>query len=389
MDQDNKDLDVKKTSVGSSATTQTSETQTTAKADDVKKPTFDSIADGLIEDALKQESDTSAEDETEEKDDSSDVLKKNGTDESEEEVEKEEESTETSDDDDDEEQEKVGEEADEDEEEDDKSATTKTTDDGKHEKAIPYQRFKEVNDKVVALEPLAKAQQNVVEYCQKNQISPEQFQDALATLATLNTNPKEGLAKLKALVSQFEVGLGESLPKDLQDELTEAKAEVEAGTLSQARYDVMEKRAKELAKVRIQGQQLTSRQQQAAQEHAQQQQNELLSALNSWSAQKQKSTPGFKAKSKESDPDGMFEDFLAKNAFYWQQNPPQSVAQAIAIADKAFEYTMGLAKRYGEKPKAKKVITSTTTSTRKQLNGEPKTMDEVVKAVGRKHGYSM
>jgi hypothetical protein len=390
--------DVKPNSSTSSAETQ-SETQ--VKTDDVKiKATFDSVADGLIEAALSQESDTSAEDKDKEEAASGEVLKKNGTEEAAEEVEKEETSTEeddkSTDDDDKKDDEQTDEESEDEEADDDDKGDEKTSTETKdkaktngHEKAVPYQRFKEVNDKATTYEPLAKAQQSVVDYCQKNRISSEQYQDALATMAMLNTDPKAGLAKLKELVSQFEIGLGESLPTDLQSELTEAKAEVEAGTLSQARYATMEKRAKELAKTRVQGQSAAHRQQQLAQETVQKQQNEMLSALAVWSANKQKTNPGFKPKAKDSDPDGMFEDFLAKNIYYWQQTPGSTIAEAIQLADKAFDATVGLAKRYGEKPKARKVISSVNASSRKQLNGEPKSMDDVAVAVGRKHGYSM
>lgn len=372
------------------------------------KPTFDSVATGLIDEALKSGG-SSPDDkgEGEEDSDLTDDVKITGEDDSdkgkeqddkektEEEKEddssgskKEQDEEEDEEDEVEEEKDKVDDDKeDEDKEDDDevKDEDSKTKD-KKTEFAVPYTRFKEVNDKLTQLTPYAEQQQANEKFCRANNISVEQYRNGLEIMALINRDPKSALPKLQNLVDQLKVRAGDGLPGDLQAELNEAKAEVEEGTMSEKRFKALETRLKETAKLRVdnedrQGQQMSYEQQQ--QVRAQQ---ELTSSLSQWSRGKQKVDPDFKPKAKPEDADGKFEYFLAKNQQLWSERPPKSIADAIKLADETYELADKMFKRFIAKPITKKVITSTGSTSRKKADDEPpKSMDDVANRLIKKY----
>jgi len=265
----------------------------------------------------------------------------------------------------------------------------KKEDDKAHEEAVPYERFKEVNEKVKAYETIAQEHQQLVQYCEQAGISPEQFQRGLELLRLENSDPKAALEHLEARVQELRIASGEGLPSYLQEELNSARAERDEGAISPQRFTLIENRLKETARLRAENKSRQSRSQVEAQQREQQANQQLMSALSSWSQAKQRLDPSFKPKAKPTDPDGKFEDFLSKNTYLWVTQPPKSLQEALALADKAYEQTMGMFKRLTPPQKSHKVMTSTGVSSR--INGDdgPKTSDDVMKAIGRKHGYNL
>lgn len=347
---------------------------------DVNKPTFDSTANAMIEVLSKGSS-------PEEQEEKSDVLEKNTTEEEkpadesakaepDEEVKKEQEETK--------EEEKT------EETEEEPSAEAKADDESteaKHEDSIPYTRFKEVNDKATRYEGLAKDQENLITYCQQNNIPPEQFRGTLEILGLASTNPTEAIRRTEEFLEQLKVLAGTGLPADLQKEVNEAKAEFESGTISKERLATIETRMKELAKARVQHTVGEQQNRFAQLQQQQAQQNELLGALSAWSAAKLKLDPSFRP-SKDVAKPGKFEDFIAKNNYLWTLNPPKNPTEAVALADKALAEVNAMIARYRPAPKAKKAPLSVGHS-RSTESEQPKSMDDVLKSVGRKHGYSI
>lgn len=355
-------------------------TSSVAKQD--VKATFDSTADAMIE-ALSKGSSPE-----EEKQEESVVLEKNTT-EKEEKSSAVEEADATDDKEDKTEQEETekedkteeGEEETIDEVKEDKEL------EAKHEDSIPYSRFKEVNDKASRYEGLARDQENIINYCQQNGIPAEDFRGNLEILALARSNPSEAIKRTEAFLEQLKVATGNGLPADLAKEVTDAEAEFKDGNISEARLGVIKNRMKELAKARVQH---TNLEQQNRFTQLQQQQAEgqqLTGALAAWADAKRKLDPGFKPSADPTKP-GKFEDFLAKNIYLWTLNPPKNAQQAIELADKALTEVNSMIARYKPTPKAKKAPLSTghSRSTESEL---PKSMDDVVNHVAKKHGYSV
>lgn len=365
-----------------SETTDVNKEATSSVATTDVKQTFDQAANALIEGLTKDSSP-----EPEAKD--SDVLKKNTT-------EKEEPTTESAEAEPDKEVKKEPEDTDKEKAETTKEEEpsdeakvdeTKESPEAKHEDAIPYARFKEVNDKASRFEGLAKDHESLITYCQQNNIPPDQFRGTLETLALASTNPLEAIKRTEAFLEQLKVSAGTGLPSDLQKEVNEAKEEFESGNISKERLATIESRMKELAKARHQH---TSAEQQnrfAQMQQQQAQQQEFLGALSAWAGTKVKLDPSFKPTNDPKKP-GKFEDFMMKNQELWIAKPPQTISEAVSYADQALDYVNKMIQRYQPAPKVKKAPLSSVHS-RSTESEQPKTMDDVVNRVAKKHGYSV
>lgn len=365
--------------------TETTDVKDRASSSEAKqdvKATFDSTANTMIE-ALSKGS--SPEEQEAAK---SDVLEKNTTEESsaveeadatvdKEDTKEQEETTK--------EEEKTAEET-----EEEPSAEAKADDESteaKHEDSIPYTRFKEVNDKATRYEGLAKDQESLITYCQQNQIPAEQFRGTLEVLALSKTNPTEAIKRLETFLDELKVSAGTGIPADLAKEVTDAREELEAGTISQGRFNVIETRMKELAKARIQHTNLEQQNRFAQLQQQQAEGQQLTGALASWADAKRKLDPGFKPSADPAKP-GKFEDFLAKNVYLWTLSPPKTPQAAVELAEKALAEVNAMVARYKPTPKVKKAPLSTghSRSTESEL---PKSMDDVLNRVAKKHGYSV
>lgn len=238
-----------------------------------------------------------------------------------------------------------------------------------HEEAIPYDRFKEVNERAKQYEPLAQAQVQLQEFCVSNQITPSEFQETMQLLALKRTNPTEAAKRFLSLAESIEVSTGSKLPSDLAQE-------VEEGTLSEAR-------AKELAQLRVAKNGLEQTTQQTIQQQQQQYLQDMSATLVNWAGSKSKADPAFKPKTNDKAEDGKFEDFTARFQLRCSQKLPTNAREVLATAEAAYADVMSLAKRYGPKPVKRKVLTNS--SAAKTIT-PPKTMDDVVEQFAASNG---
>lgn len=345
------------------------------------KPTFDSTANAMIE-ALSKGSSPE-----EEKTEESVVLEKNTTEKEEPKIE----STEVEPDDkvkkEQEETEKE-EKSEEVEEESDSKAKEEQSSDAKHEETIPYTRFKEVNERAQRYETLAKDQEQLITFCQQNNIPPDQFRGTLEILSLANTNPLEAIKRTESFLEQLKVSAGTGLPADLAKEVNDAKKEFEDGNMSKERLAIVESRMKELAKARVQHSNLERQNQQSLLQQQQSQQQELIGGLSAWAQAKSKLDPAFKPKGKPTDKDGKFEWFIRFQDSNWARSTPRNAAEAVALADKSLAEVDEMLYQNRPVPKAKKAPLSTGHS-RSTESEQPRSMDDVVNRVAKKHGYSV
>jgi len=246
---------------------------------------------------------------------------------------------------------------------------------------VPYERFQEkvkkaqeFETKVKEYEPLVQAHKSIVEYCQTNQISEEQFQQGMEMLKLVNTDPIAAKKALEPIWNQLNSLSGDSLPEDLASEVRE-------GLIS-------ESRAKELARFRGQSKVSEAKVKLSNQEFNQQRQAQFVqqieSSVSAWSNAKQKNDPDFKPKTAANATDGKFE-FVA-DRFYklMASTPPKNGADAIRLVEQAYA---DVSKAFtAMKPKvniSSKGLSSTKSSSNSQK--EPKSIADVVANVLAKH----
>lgn len=328
-----------------------STSEQTATTKDVK--TLDQEAERLVAEQATAESSTG-----EEQAEEGAVLEENSTEEGKESEESAEEAEQKTD------------EGKEGEEETDKGEQKETTE---HEEAVPYTRFKEVNDKLVSMQPEAEAQRRLSQFCQANNITVEQFQQALELLRLENANPAEALKHYTNKLESLRVSTGTGLPADLQKE-------VEEGVLS-------ESRAKEIAQLRLKSTQAERSSQAATFDAEQRQRQAAVDTLQQWAVTKQKTDPSFKPKAGPNAVDGRWEDWVDKFARFNLEKPPQTLQDYLSNAETAYDMLVKRVAAAVKKPK--KVITSDNASHRSTTPPEPKSMDDVAANVARKHGYTI
>lgn len=236
---------------------------------------------------------------------------------------------------------------------------------------VPYERFDEVvkekNDfkgRLDEWEPLVKAHKSVVDYCQQNGVTAEQYQQALELVALINTNPAEALKRLSPVLENLRGFDGEILPADLA-------AEVASGDLS-------DERARELAQLRAQ-QKLSKRNGAFTAEQQQRQfEHEVRTSIGAWDSQKRKTDPDYKPKAKEDEPDGKYELVQTKVAAMMQNTPWKTVQDLVRITEQAYQAVNASLQRFIPANAPKKFLNSRTSST--ATKAEPKTLKEVVEA---------
>lgn len=253
--------------------------------------------------------------------------------------------------------------------------------DKEHEESVPYERFQEAvkarqtyETKLKEVEPLAEAHKSVVEFCQTNNITQEQFQEGMQMLKLLNTDPIAAKAALEPIWKSLTGLSGDVLPEDLQQEVAD-------GLISEAR-------AKEIAKYRgqskvqeAQGKLAQGRQQQSQQAQFQ---TELNRTLGTWASEKTKVDPKFVPKTDPKAADGKFE-FVA-DRFYrlMSSNPPKTVADAVKLVEQAYADVSNSFTQFAPRQAVSgKGLSSSKAST--NSNKEPKSIADVVAGVMSKH----
>lgn len=248
-------------------------------------------------------------------------------------------------------------------------------------KPVPYDRFKEVNDKFRAVEadfqsvkPMVENFQQIQNFCQANAITGEQFTAMLETQAMLNTDPAKALERLVPIVESLQGFVGNKLPADLQTKVDEGKMEVDD--------------AREMAKLRAQSQfgekktQHTLKQQQ--QREAAQAQRQMADSLVTWETTKSKLDPDYAKGTPKWD---MVQDtFIAMlhsvDAQGNYKNPVKVANDAVTLMDKAYEVVaQRLGKSNGKKPATRKPLSSngsSSTSTKLTRIEDAPTMREAI-----------
>lgn len=193
--------------------------------------------------------------------------------------------------------------------------------------------------------PVADRMRIVEEYCTKNNIPPQDYDESLRLAALVRNSPKEAITKLESLVEQLKISTGDSLPKDLQ-------TEVDNGNLSLTH-------AQEMAKLRLQAKGAEHQVKLTQQSSAQRQQQQLVQSLDAWTQSKIKLDPSFKPKQSGQD-DGKYELVTDRFLALWNQSPPQSVEDAVKLADKAYGSVHQFIERTIPKPAVRRPLNSKT-----------------------------
>jgi hypothetical protein len=220
---------------------------------------------------------------------------------------------------------------------------------------------------VEAVKPLVEQQRSIVDYCQQNGVTPEQFKNGLEILALINTNPAEAVKKLQPIMEQLGQFDGSKLPSDLENAVAEGKIELEF--------------AQEMAKLRAQNQHGTrmnqKTQEQLQMERAQQVTQANQNALAAWEVAIAKNDPDFKPKVKADEADGMFEFVADRFSVLLQQQPPNSPQAVVKLAEQAYNSVKKtFATRLTPKQAMKRPLDST--SSRTNARKEPESITEAV-----------
>lgn len=253
---------------------------------------------------------------------------------------------------------------------------------------IPYARFKEVNEKAKELErkyteaePVVQHHTAIVEYCKTNGITQAQFSEVLELASLINSNPAKAVELLTSKVQELQGFVGDVLPEDLQKKVDDGK--------------LAEEDAKEIAALRAKTKYVESKTKQgqelAAREAENKFQRDLHSATSSWVKSKAKTDPDMREGTEKYQ---IVSDKFHALAFQQDEkgkylNPVVTVEDYVKLLDKAYEsvnkFTSQLTK--GNKVNSQKVLTSTTSSVTAEV--EPKTMQDIMRKVGSKHGIAV
>jgi hypothetical protein len=250
---------------------------------------------------------------------------------------------------------------------------------------VPLERFQEVTSenrelkaKVASYEPAIEAHQSVVQFCQQNGLTSDDFTQALQMAALLKQDPAKFAEAIEPMLEGIGVYRGDKLPEDLQKKVDEGTMEL---------VD-----AKEMASLRAQKQFGESKvkltQQQVAQREAAQLQQQTAKAMSDWRSGKQKEYPDFKRKA-DGKPDGFFEQVDDKiSALMQQQNadgswkyPIRGPQDAVNLMETAFKMVSETIKGYKPRKAPSKHLSSngsaTTSSNKDPLKA--KTMEDAIR----------
>jgi hypothetical protein len=252
---------------------------------------------------------------------------------------------------------------------------------------VPYERFEAVTkDRQqlrTELEGLKQSQQpymNIVNYCQENNISAQDFNRALEVQAAISRGDAEGALKmLLPVVDALQGMTGGKLPPDLQ-------AAVDSGDMS---TDYAKRLAK--AEARVKYGEVSSKQ---TQENLKSQQMALLrkqldDATGAWETRMRSTDPDYKPKANGEAEDGKWELVRDKfNALKTQADDrgqpmfqPKSVQDVVALYQRAYEMINKTFKKLnGNRPPTRRTLSSLNSSKTSEKGGflEAKTMKEAV-----------
>lgn len=242
-----------------------------------------------------------------------------------------------------------------------KAEALKTPDD-----KLPFHnhpRFKQVieernkfEQELSQYKPDAERMRGVEQYCVKNNIPPQDYDESLRIAALVRNDPAQALTKLKGIVQALEIQTGASLPADLQAQVDDGKIPLSA--------------AQEMSKLRLQSAQSEQRvkqEQKTAQERAQQR---LVQSLDSWTNSKRVTDPSFKPK-QQGQEDGKFELVTSNFLALWNQTPPRDETEAIKLAEQAYNTVHQFIERTLPKPRVSRPLSGNKHAANQQQNEKP------------------
>lgn len=246
---------------------------------------------------------------------------------------------------------------------------------------IPYDRFREVNTAknkaeqiLKEYEPYVKAQQSIANYCDRHNITAEEYKFGLELMSSLKNDPVKAMEMLKPHLSQLQQLNGDVLPEDL------AKAVADG--------DITEAWAKNLAKERAKNsfseQRVQKTQEQIRAERTQAEFRQVQTTVNSWIDSKKKSDPDFKPSTDGLD--GPMEDFWMKLNAEGAQAQIKDMNGLISLMEKIYSDTKKKYARFTPKVNGTKHLHNNSTTSTK--NGAPKTFAEAVAAGARASGVN-
>ena len=243
----------------------------------------------------------------------------------------------------------------------------------KHEEAIPYERFKETLDKatnyetrVKELEPQAERIKALDTFCQQNGIQNQEFEQLLTYARLRRQNPEQAYQLIKAEYEQLAQLAGDRLPEDLQ-------SRVAAGTLDP-------EIAKETAKLRMAQRHQQWNQQGVQQQQAQLQQQSLAGAVDQWDFALRKRDTAFHPKAPNAV-DGKYEFVTMKLAQLLRSKPPQTMEQAVKLADQAYAEVNSFYASVLPKPGVRKAPLRSTNAASQNATGVIKNEKDVLHAI--------
>lgn len=268
------------------------------------------------------------------------------------------------------------------------------------EEPVPYKRFHEVveqrtqaEEKLKVYEPQIQNYNNITRFCEENQITADQFDEALRVQALLNTNPEEALKKLLPLVEALQGYAGDKLPEDLQKKVDAGKIELDD--------------AREIAQLRAKSQfsaKMSERNGKVAMERQQAElQQKMEVEASKWETTKRSSDPDYKPKAKESDPDGKWELVRDRYMAMINQrsvvdgrtvfvNPVNTPQEMVALLEKAYLSINGTFTNLRPKKPATRKSLSSNGSSSVNESGSIEEAPDMKTAIARgmkKMGYSV
>lgn len=251
-------------------------------------------------------------------------------------------------------------------------------------KPVPYERFKEVNSTKTELEkrwnevqPVIDAQKALNEFCQSNNVTPEEFEYWVNVAALVKTNPQRALEFLKPQLEQLQSFTGDRLTPELQ-------AAVDNGEIS---LDWAKKIAASESQTKHQTKTAKLTQEQQSQRVQLEYSQSLDSALTKWIESKQTKIPEFKPKVGDAA-DGLLELWAYKFAATAKTAKISSPDELVALADKSLIELQSSLSRFSPKASTGPKVSSTqarSNSSTKPINS----ISDAVSAALKKNGATV
>lgn len=225
----------------------------------------------------------------------------------------------------------------------------------------------EAKGQIEALKPLAETVTALNTFCQENNISEEDFQNALRLAAMSKKDVKAFRDELNTMLESIDTSMGTRLPADLQKKVDDGVIDEES--------------AKEVAQARMAKKAAEAQAQKASKQTASTTQQVIVSTLDKWETDQKKLDPAYESRK---------EAFLDRMNALWAQRPPRTAAEAVALAEEANKTIKARYAKTRPKPPARKVLRSTgsSTSTKEdltldELNGD--NLMKIARSVAAKH----